>query len=62
MEQDRNFKPSVAEVKEFQAKYDMGVQEAVRCLTKANYMQACKDATTVQELAELLFRIIEDKF
>lgn len=61
MNKDRSFQPTTEEVKELR-EAGLSMQEAVRVLKKINYMEACQEATTVQELAEILFRIIEDKF
>ena len=61
MKMDRSFRPTINEVNELRER-GMSMQEAVRIITKANYMQACKEATTVAELAEILFRLIEEKF
>ena len=61
MKKDRSFHPTPEEVKELR---DSGcsMQEAVRTLKKMKYMEACQEAKTVQDLAEILFRIVEDKF
>lgn len=63
MKTDRSFKPEAWEVKGLRSECEgMSMQEAVHMLTKANYMKACQEATTVQQLAEILFRLIEEKF
>jgi len=58
---DRSFRPTTREINELREQ-GLSIQEAVRVITKANYMKACQEATTAQELAEILFRLIEEKF
>lgn len=62
MNKDRSFQPTAKEVREFRESHGLSTNEAVRVLKKVKYMTACQEATTVQELAEILFRVIEDKF
>lgn len=62
MNKDRSFQPTAKEVREFRESHDLSMNEAVRVLKKVKYMEACQEAKTVQDLAEILFRIVEDKF
>lgn len=62
MKTEKSFHPTSADVRKLREEYGMGVQEAVRVLKKSSYMEACQEAKTVQDLAEILFRLIEDKY
>lgn len=62
MREERSFQPTVKEVRELRESHDLSMNEAVRILKKIKYMEACQEAKTVQDLAEILFRIVEDKF
>lgn len=62
MRVERNFQPTAKEVRELRESHDLSMKEAVCILKKVKYMEACQEAKTVRDLAEILFRIVEDKF
>ena len=62
MREDRSFQPTAEEVRELRESHDLSMNEAVRILKKIKYIEACQEAKTVQDLAEILLRIVEDKF